>query len=541
MAAGSFILPLLPDIIDFEVNNAVEGQVNNTAPTGVVLLDTDLNQINPVSITQISNYFEIVIATGSIVPAIIEINGVAFKTVDPGDTLDILIENSDLVSVGTPDSINNRVDIADSTLLIQKSDSSLIFSFDIAAEDLDFYNVADSAITVLNSLSNVVDSGNVKATESGNFTAPDADVENSDASYTDTVVSGGLLILPDQTIEVNGVNEGSIPSVGTIDIDITDGTNPVTPNNVSVVGRTVTVEVPSGGGSYDLDLVDRFGNAFPQIQITQNETIKLNDDSEPYIFVNLFKAQMDTTPTTAEEDYLGYIVSQYKAAGIWSKMHFIRPYVGSSANNNALNLKYPFKTRDAAFAVFVGSPTHNANGITHSGNSYELAYLEGRILKDLNWHMSLYSRLDTNPNVAGATDMGFSNDLNYAVFEIKSTATRSLSKGQNATSGLINPPPTSDGLFTLTCLSGTNNTKFIKNAATLIAQFTSTSIPNGNPRMLCIGAPPEDNLINYIGRAARATNRNFAMATVGDGLTDTEISNKYTIDQAAQTIMSRQV
>jgi len=73
---------------------------------------------------------------------------------------------------------------------------------------------------------------------------PDAIVENSDATYTDTVASGGLLILPDQTIEVNTVNEGAIPSVGTIEIDITDGTNPVIPNNVSVVGRTVTVEVP---------------------------------------------------------------------------------------------------------------------------------------------------------------------------------------------------------------------------------------------------------------------------------------------------------
>jgi hypothetical protein len=214
MAAGSFILPLLPDIIDFEVNNAVEGQVNNTAPTGVVLLDTDLNQINPVSITQISNYFEIVIATGSIVPAIIEINGVAFKTVDPGDTLDILIENSDLVSVGTPDAPNNRVDIADSTLLIQKSDSTLIFSFDIAAEDLDFYNVADSVI------------------------------ENSDASYTANVKATDSLVLPDSQINVNSVDSGDVVSVKTIDVNITDGVDPVTPTSVGLVGNTLTIEVP---------------------------------------------------------------------------------------------------------------------------------------------------------------------------------------------------------------------------------------------------------------------------------------------------------
>jgi len=50
-------------------------------------------------------------------------------------------------------------------------------------------------------------------------------------------------------VEVNGTNEGIASTLGTIEIDITDGTNPVTPNDVTIVGRKVTVEVPSGGGS----------------------------------------------------------------------------------------------------------------------------------------------------------------------------------------------------------------------------------------------------------------------------------------------------
>jgi len=77
-----------------------------------------------------------------------------------------------------------------------------------------------------------------------NPTCADATVENSDATYTASVESGGVLVLPDQTIEVNTVNEGSIPSVGTIEIDITDGTNPVTPDDVTISGRTITIEVP---------------------------------------------------------------------------------------------------------------------------------------------------------------------------------------------------------------------------------------------------------------------------------------------------------
>jgi hypothetical protein len=73
---------------------------------------------------------------------------------------------------------------------------------------------------------------------------PDATVENSDATYTDTVASGGALVLPDTDIEVNGVNEGSVPSVSTIDFQLTDGVNPVTPDSVTVVGNVVTVGVP---------------------------------------------------------------------------------------------------------------------------------------------------------------------------------------------------------------------------------------------------------------------------------------------------------
>jgi hypothetical protein len=78
---------------------------------------------------------------------------------------------------------------------------------------------------------------------------PDADVENSDASYTDTVASGGLLVLPDSQINVNSVDSGDVVSVKTIDVNITDGVDPVTPTSVGLVGNTLTIEVPSGGGS----------------------------------------------------------------------------------------------------------------------------------------------------------------------------------------------------------------------------------------------------------------------------------------------------
>jgi surface protein len=55
----------------------------------------------------------------------------------------------------------------------------------------------------------------------------------------------------DTDIEVNGVAEGSVAAGSTLDIQLTDGVNPVTPNDVTLVGTALTIEVPAGGGGDD--------------------------------------------------------------------------------------------------------------------------------------------------------------------------------------------------------------------------------------------------------------------------------------------------
>lgn len=73
-------------------------------------------------------------------------------------------------------------------------------------------------------------------------------VENSDASYSTSVVSGGLLTLPDSQINVNSVDSGDVVSVKTIDVNLEDSLGaPVVPTSVGLVGNTLTIEVPSGG------------------------------------------------------------------------------------------------------------------------------------------------------------------------------------------------------------------------------------------------------------------------------------------------------
>ena len=49
---------------------------------------------------------------------------------------------------------------------------------------------------------------------------------------------------PDTTLQVNGVNEGTFAAGSTIDLQLTDGTNPVNPDSVTVVGNVVTATLP---------------------------------------------------------------------------------------------------------------------------------------------------------------------------------------------------------------------------------------------------------------------------------------------------------
>jgi len=70
-------------------------------------------------------------------------------------------------------------------------------------------------------------------------------VTNSDQSYTETIASGGLLVLPDTTIEVNGLSQGSVVAVATLDIQLSNIDGVVTPLSVTQTGNDLSVVLPT--------------------------------------------------------------------------------------------------------------------------------------------------------------------------------------------------------------------------------------------------------------------------------------------------------
>jgi hypothetical protein len=119
-------------------------------------------------------------------------------------------------------------------------------STQVGSKQGQYWRIADSVITLNNTAATTLSTTNVLATDAATIVAPDGDVNNSDSTYTASVASGGALSLPDSQINVNSASQGNVVSVKTIDVNVTDGVDPVTPDAVTLVGNTLTIEVPSG-------------------------------------------------------------------------------------------------------------------------------------------------------------------------------------------------------------------------------------------------------------------------------------------------------
>jgi hypothetical protein len=72
-------------------------------------------------------------------------------------------------------------------------------------------------------------------------------VSNSGSTYIDSVNSGGTLILPNQTININSTGSGLIPSVGDIGINLTDSGSGaiITPTSTIITGRNIDIKFPT--------------------------------------------------------------------------------------------------------------------------------------------------------------------------------------------------------------------------------------------------------------------------------------------------------
>ena len=229
------------------------------------------------------------------------------------------------------------------------------------------------------------------------------------------------------------------------------------------------------------------------------------------------------------------LVTSMKADGTWAKMTAIYPMVGGTATTHKFNLKNPADTNAAFRLSFVGGWTHSANGALPNGtNAYADTFLiPSTSLILLNTHLSFYSRTSAIGN----------NQRDIAAFVLGSTPSFSLGTNTGVlisdhywftTNRMSRTIPNAQGLM-LTSRTNDTTHKSYRNGTQLGA---TDSVSNAGKLMptisLFLGAANGFTISAY-------SNKEYAFASIGSGLTDGEASALYNSIQAFQTTLGRQV
>jgi len=261
----------------------------------------------------------------------------------------------------------------------------------------------------------------------------------------------------------------------------------------------------------------------------------------PYVFGAAFDPDAQAFITAAgitdntQKTAINTLVVDMKGYGIWTKMKAIYPFVGGTATTHKWNLKDP-RDLDAAFRIaFAGGFTHDSNGIQGNGvNGYGDTFFNPNTQFSVidNAHLSVYSRLNQSQ-----TDVDFGSTNGSDVFALTirradlSNNTYTFVNSSNFTA--YTPDPNSLGLYIGNRI-GTAQ-KLFKNSS-LVANSTNAATVRPNFTIFIAGYN-----VGGLPNSGLYSNKQYAFASIGDGLTDTEAGNFYTAVQNFNTTLTRNV
>jgi hypothetical protein len=239
-----------------------------------------------------------------------------------------------------------------------------------------------------------------------------------------------------------------------------------------------------------------------------------------------------TDPT--QQSAVNQLVLDLKAASIWTKMKAVYPFVSDGigaarSSQHKWNLKDP-RDLDAAYRLsFAGGWTHDANGVTGNGSTaYADTFLNAKNILGLdNAHISIYSRTNSDGLYC---DMGVS----YSTFDTNIFAkyTNTFYPRISAVNSGIANAGTSQRVFISNRVSSTE-VRGMQDGVLKVISSTSQDHPDD---VIYIGA-----LKRYANTTTFYSPRNYAFSTIGDGLTDQNMTDLTTAVNTFQTTLGRNV
>jgi hypothetical protein len=239
------------------------------------------------------------------------------------------------------------------------------------------------------------------------------------------------------------------------------------------------------------------------------------------------------TLTNTEATAVNQLTIDMKAAGVWTAMKAVYPMVGASAAACAQNLKSSSFT-----GTFSSGWSFDPTGVIPNGTS---AYFNTTLnvsssLTNNSTHISYYSRTSNagaTMSEMGAGDSASNTYMQMLVYRLTGNynGDQYFNSGSNRIDAAV---ANSQGFFVDSRSNSTTHKAWKSN--TLIGTDTNLNTLNTSSinNTVYIGA-------RNIGTPDLYTTRQCSFSSIGDGLTDTQASNLYTLVQAFNTTLGRQV
>ena len=228
------------------------------------------------------------------------------------------------------------------------------------------------------------------------------------------------------------------------------------------------------------------------------------------------------------------LVIGFKANGTWTKHNAIYPAIGGTASTHKWNLKDPRDLNAAYRLVFSGTVNHSATGIQGNGST---GY------SDTFFNPSVYG-LGQNASLSVYSRSAFGTDK-AAISAITSTTQRfGLRLSNNPNNSFFYAHGTSGGQSSY-AFDNTIGYFVGSRVSSTDQRFYKNGVQGGSTQTSSNGTAPNLNLYlmanNNAGTPANHTSAEIAFVTIGLGLTPTEVANDYTVIQAYQTALGRQL
>jgi hypothetical protein len=288
-----------------------------------------------------------------------------------------------------------------------------------------------------------------------------------------------------------------------------------------------------GDGLTDTDALN-FYNAVQVYQTTLGRQVNIPvvSDTDAQAFLNAANIT-----NFQQASAVNKLVTDLKAAGVWTKMKAIYPFVGGSAASHKFNLKDPRDLDVAYRLVFSGGGTHTSNGYKGNGsNSYADSKFAANILSPGNAHLSFYNRTTTlgSGYVSAIQDNAAWNTNKTVSLAVGNANNGGVVGGYFAGGGANSTTVKNTTWTSLSLLTSTaTNSHKVYNSGIVQGSSTTNSINTFSTSNLIIGA--HAGSLNYVG------GYETAFVSFGDGLTDSDATSFDTAVQKFQTALGRQV